>query len=91
MSKDKDIHGLLKLPDEVVIKELRTELGIQNSYIAELEDELKRFKGMTPEELKEFKKEEVIKEKNNQINELQKQNKTFRKDNEKLIIKILNK
>lgn len=44
MAKDNEVHGLLKLPDEVVIKQLRKELGVQNSYIAELEDEITEHK-----------------------------------------------
>lgn len=44
MAKDNEVHGLLKLPDEVVIKQLRQELGVQNSYIAELEDEITEHK-----------------------------------------------
>lgn len=40
MSKDKEIFGLLKLPDELVIKGLQIELGKANSYILELEEKI---------------------------------------------------
>jgi uncharacterized coiled-coil protein SlyX len=39
--KDKEWSGLMKIPDEVVIRELRIRLGQQEAYIAELEDKLK--------------------------------------------------
>lgn len=41
MSKEKSIFGLEKIPDEALIGELRIELGKRNSYIQELEHELK--------------------------------------------------
>lgn len=41
--KDKEWTGLLKIPSEEVIKELRIELGKANSYIKELEDRLKEL------------------------------------------------
>ena len=40
MSKDKEIFGLLKLPDELVIKGLQIEIGKANSYILELEEKI---------------------------------------------------
>jgi hypothetical protein len=36
MGKDKEWSGLLKIPDEEVIKQLRVELGKANSFIEEL-------------------------------------------------------
>jgi hypothetical protein len=42
MSKDEEWSGLLKIPAEVVISELRVKLGIQDSYIGELEHKLKQ-------------------------------------------------
>lgn len=41
--KDKDWSGLMKVPAEEIIKELRLELGKSNAYIAELEFKLKEF------------------------------------------------
>ena len=41
MGKDSEWSGLLKLPAEVIISELRVKLGQQASYITELEDKLK--------------------------------------------------
>ena len=49
--KDKEVHGLMKIPSEVLIKELRIELGKANSYIKELEERLDSLGG-----LKEIKK-----------------------------------
>lgn len=89
MAKDNEVHGLLKLPDEVVIKQLRQELGIQVSYIDELEDRLKRYERIAPEELKEFKKDLVIQQKNAEIQALQKTVGTLRKDVNRLINKLV--
>ena len=41
--KDREWSGLLKIPAEEVIKELRIKLGEANSYISELEDKLKEY------------------------------------------------
>ena len=41
--KDKEREGLLKVPDEVVIKELRIELGKANAMISELQDIVKNL------------------------------------------------
>jgi hypothetical protein len=40
MSKDKSVHGLNKLPDSVIISQLRQELGKSNSYIDELKERI---------------------------------------------------
>jgi hypothetical protein len=39
--KDKENYGLLKIPEEAVIKELRIELGKTKAYIEELKDTMK--------------------------------------------------
>jgi cell division protein ZapA (FtsZ GTPase activity inhibitor) len=39
--KDKENYGLLKIPSEAVIKELRVELGKANAYIQELKERMK--------------------------------------------------
>lgn len=89
MAKDNEVHGLLKLPDEVVIKQLRQELGEQASYIDELEDRLKRYERIAPEGLKEFKKDLVIQQNNAEIQALQKTVGTLRKDVDRLINKLV--
>ena len=43
--KDREWSGLLKIPAEEVIKELRIKLGQANSFIIELEDKLKEYTG----------------------------------------------
>lgn len=43
-NKDAEKYDLLKVPDEVIIKQLRFDLGVANSEIAELKDEIKRLK-----------------------------------------------
>lgn len=44
--KDKEWTGLLKIPSEEVIKELRIELGKANAYINELEHRLNSLGGL---------------------------------------------
>lgn len=43
MAKDEEWSGLLKIPAEVVISELRVKVGQLESYIAELEDKIKEI------------------------------------------------
>lgn len=59
--KDKEWSGLEKLPDELLIKTLRTELGKQNAYIVELEDTVK---------LERTNQHDLFLKKNDQIAEL---------------------
>lgn len=44
--KDKEWSGLLKIPNEVIIKELRIELGQINSIIDELKYEIVEFQNI---------------------------------------------
>ncbi len=46
MKKDREVHGLMKIPEEVVISQLRVELGKANSYIQELEEKLNSLGGL---------------------------------------------
>jgi chromosome segregation ATPase len=52
MPKDDEWSGLLKIPAEIVISELRVKLGAQESYIGELEHKLKQRE---PKDVKESK------------------------------------
>lgn len=52
MAKDTEWSGLLKVPAEAVISELRIKLGQQNAYISELEDKLKEREAKTIKETK---------------------------------------
>lgn len=54
MKKDKEVHGLMKIPSEVVISELRQELGKANAYIEELKEMFNSFNK------KEFKVQTLI-------------------------------
>lgn len=86
--KDDERHGLLKIPDEVIIKELRVELGKANSYIHELEDENMKLKIIPPEEKKKIRKGKIFDEYKKEIIKLNKIISNLRKDNENLIIKL---
>ena len=52
MVKDSERSGLLKVPSEVIISELRIKLGQQNAYISELEDKIKVLEGRKIKETK---------------------------------------
>ena len=52
--KDKENYGLLKIPEEAVIKELRIELGKTKAYTEELKDTMKLINS------KEFKVQTLI-------------------------------
>lgn len=57
--KDEEWSGLLKIPKEEVIKQLRIELGKSNSYIQELENKLKSIpsKNIKEAHLKDLKRQ----------------------------------
>ena len=67
MAKDDEWSGLLKIPAEVVIRELRIKLGQQAAYIAELEDKLKEAE---TKEVNKCKLEHLEKEVNRLLNKL---------------------
>lgn len=85
--KDEELFGLLKLPDEVIIKELRIELGKQASYIQELEDELKYFKSNNKEDVEAKRKirtEQVFDEYRKLLDGCHKKNKELKETVERL-------
>lgn len=73
MNKDKEIHGLMKIPDAVIIKQQNIEIGKLKAYIAELEDIL-------------TKKTNVIK--SGSIEALIQANTQLKKNNQKLLKRI---
>jgi hypothetical protein len=89
--KDDEIYGLLKVPDEVIIKELRLELGKATSYIQELEQENKRLKDESPEEKKAIRKEKIFNEYRDKVTQLQRIIARLKKENEQLLIKSIKK
>jgi hypothetical protein len=46
MKKDREVHGLMKIPAEVIISQLRLELGKANAMIVELEERLDELGGL---------------------------------------------
>jgi Co/Zn/Cd efflux system component len=65
--KSQEVHGLFKVPDYVLLKESRIELGQANAYIEELEDvikelqsQLKSVNNLTKEEIINIKRESLI-------------------------------
>jgi peptidoglycan hydrolase CwlO-like protein len=89
MKRDREVHGLMKIPSEVVISELRQELGKANSMISELQDKLNSLGG-----LKDIKAQHLdclerrIKNLEKDNNKLQEEVKRQQKANTKLMRSI---
>jgi len=77
-----------KLPDYLMVKHLSKEVGKLSSYIEELEYELQKYKTITPEELRELKKDQLYKKQQEEKRQLEVKIRQLRKDNENLIIKL---
>jgi hypothetical protein len=77
--KDKEWSGLLKIPNEVVIKDLRIQLGGLNSYIQELEDKILNLKNIEI-------KLDYIKYIENKNNNLEKKLEQSRKECNKVVL-----
>lgn len=71
--KDREWTGLLKIPSEEVIKELRIKLGEANSYISELEDKLKDYTGRKVKEQTFISLEGTIKNLKKQLEQSRKE------------------
>lgn len=83
--KDSELFGLLKIPDEVVIKELRTEIGMLKSENDELKyrlslainpevDKLVNTINSLKGELKVLRNRNLVQEKQKEINSLRNTN-----------------
>jgi hypothetical protein len=91
MDKSKELYGLSKIPDEIIIKNLLVELGKCNSNIKELEDEIRLLKSSSKEDIEEkrkIRKEQIFDEYRKQIKSLNDSVRKLRKDNELLIIRL---
>lgn len=78
IDKSRNDYGLLKVPDSILLKEARQEIGALKAYIEELEDRLKNPKEvLTPKEEKYKKKFE---KKCEIIIQLQKENAKLQKE-----------
>lgn len=76
MKKDREVHGLMKIPAEVIISQLRIELGKANAMIVELEERLDELGG-----LKDIKAQH--------LDCLERRIKNLEKENEKLNQEVL--
>jgi len=76
--KDKEWSGLLKLPSEVIIKELRFQLGQSKSFITELEDKLNLLTAIDV-------KIQYVKSLENKISNLEKKLQQSRKECNKVV------
>ncbi len=87
----------MKIPDHVLLKdalktirEKNVTIGMNESYIQELENTIKELIKATPEEKMEIKKDSRIQELRYQIHQLEKKNKSLEKMNSILISKTMN-
>lgn len=88
MDKAKEVHGLMKIPDSVLISELRIEIGKQAAYIQELEDRIRFLTSEETDEKRAIRREKVFDEYRGRIRELEKRVQRLRSDNEYLITKL---
>lgn len=95
--KDKtdEMYDLYKIPDDVLIKNLRCEMGKMESYISELEYNIKEkdrlidiLKNGDKTEIRKIRQDEVFQEYKDKIKLLEKKISQLRKDNMELIIKL---
>jgi hypothetical protein len=80
--KDEEWSGLLKLPSEVIIKELRFQLGQSKSFITELEDKLNLLTAIDV-------KIQYVKSLENKISNLEKKLQQSRKECNKVVLQNL--
>jgi hypothetical protein len=90
--KDNEWSGLEKIPDSLLIKTLRIELGKQNAYIVELEDTIKSERAKEHSKIKKQtleidKLNLTVKDYLNKIVDLTKRNETIHKQ----LIQLLKK
>jgi flagellar biosynthesis chaperone FliJ len=92
--KYEEIFDLSKVPDKEIIKILKIELGKSNSYIQELENEIKKLKSKpkpSPQEIIEIKKEEILLQHRQRIKQLEKIIEQQYKSISDLIIRLIPK
>lgn len=84
-----------KIPDYIIIKNLKVEIGQKDSYILELEDKINNLQEektkeniLTKQDRKEFKKELFFQQLVLQIKALEDKVSKCNKDNEQLIIRM---
>lgn len=100
-NKSEPIFNLMKAPDSVIIRHLRTELGKEQSYIQELEDRLEKvekelkeknqiiesFKVLTPEEKEKFKHDTIIRDLRLQVKELSQLKNKYKQESEAWMVR----
>lgn len=89
------MYDLYKIPDDVLIKNLRCEMGKIESYISELEYNIKEkdrlidiLKNGDKTEIRKIRQDEVFQEYKDKIKLLEKKISQLCKDNMELIIKL---
>lgn len=98
MDKAKELHGLMKLPSEALITELKIEIGKRDAYITELEEgnaslksEMKLLeqsaKGSAGE-LRAIRKDAVCMEYKAEMKRMRNTICTLRRDKDSLIVKL---
>lgn len=94
--KDQEVFNLHKIPESVLLKELRIEIGKLNSYIEELKFENKKLSQenesllrLSKDERKELKVVSAYKEQNQKISVLEKEIHRLKKDKENIIEKLI--
>jgi len=90
MKDAENYPDLLKVPDSVIIKELRIELGKANSYVDELKHNLKITQEKLLKTEENIHKNEQIKGLENKNNKLKERNQILTYENTSLKLRINN-
>lgn len=88
---DEPMTPLHRVPDEAIISRLQVELGKKESYIEELEEQLRKREQNkpTPDQIKEIHRDTLVTQQKQQITKLQKKEKQLRKDLRSVLDRLL--
>ncbi len=82
-------HAVEKIPDFILLKKSREEIGQLKAEIDYLQSELEKLKNFDKKELQAIRKERVYVEINKRLSDSQKTVAALRKENERLLCQIL--
>lgn len=84
-------HETEKIPDWLLLRDAKIEIGKLNATIAELEHRISECMKLSGSEKTKIKGSELYRKQNQEINELRRKNNELRKFNDELLVKVLSK
>jgi hypothetical protein len=82
-------HETVKIPDWLLLRDAKIEIGKLNATIAELEHRLSECMKLSGSEKTKIKGAELYQKQKKEINDLQKRNHELRKFNDELLAKLI--